>query len=647
MSISGITVTDNNGVSRITNAQTISGTGIINGECVVLDGASSYLECTGSGVISIINSAIIIDSDTGTGNDASAVLNYGGRTVTGTTFEVEDSIIIVNALTARHNIQFTDIRNSLIVEQDGTGQVFIYTRGGGDIIGLTLRNINVWEVYGPPANLANVIVDGASFGYLNWEAGRLDFFNFNVLNITPGGASAHAWLGTGNGGNNSVYHWNNGPDFDNEGLYLTSVNSEYHEGFTACWKFIDQITGNPVEGAVVLLRDNFSGPLSLLATFLTNSNGLLSGTWDSQNRITGSNIERPVLFLHTLWTSNVDTGAPGAFDFPAYTITGDQGDRSYNYSLDSILNQIEIRSFYHLAPEGFKAGDSFIPTQEIGKRGADGSVESYQNILLIPDPGVTSTKILADALPAITNLNDLFDRTKSEWVDNNDYPLPTLSGVRLNTGANNLVVDGGSSNAWDYASGTDTITIGTLFNPEILFVSSSEAFTQSGESDQITINYPIGRTEDDFAILIVGHAQSEENSWNTPSGWAIAPGLTEVITGGTPASVPGVSVFYKTITGSEGSSVTVTNAGTNTSGLIAQMLVYRNVDTTTPFDTPATVASGASGDSNPSAITTVSDGCRIITIGFMDDGDQSVNSVPSGYTNREDTATIYGAGVGE
>jgi len=175
-------------------------------------------------------------------------------------------------------------------------------------------------------------------------------------------------------------------------------------------------------------------------------------------------------------------------------------------------------------------------------------------------------------------------------------------------------------------------------------IGETEAIS-SGVSDEIVIAFPAGIEDGDVAYIAVGHAQSAANAWNTPAGWVIPTGLTEVATGGTPASVPGVSVFRRVLSGDSG-SVTITNVGTNTSGIVAQMIVYRGCDAA-PEDVTSTTATGASGDPDPASITPSTDDVMILTFGFMDDGDQTSPTPPATYTAILDTQTPDGAGTGE
>jgi len=642
MAISGITTTANNGVERITNKQTITGIGTADGETLVLDGGTSTLETgTSTGTVTITNCQVKLDSDTPTGNDAAGAINYGGRTITTTTMAFRDSLILCGPFTGRHNIQVTELTRTKVIEADNTGEMFVYTGTDAIIDDVLFRGINVWEVFAPPSILFNVIVDAVDYAYLNWEGGRLDFFSFVVSNI----GIAHAWHGTGNTGNNFVYQWNPDVSWDPELMYLTDTNNRVYIGYTATWRFADRDTGSSVEDALLIFNDDRTGSSSELGRFTTNSSGILTGTYDSQNNSSGGNIERPTLFIQTLEVESVDEGSPGAFTFPVSVIGGDQGNRQANYDIDTITPEIEIRSYLHESPTGFAVGDSFTPTEEIGAIASDLSVTRFQDFLLPPDAGITVNKTTADAYSGLADLEQLFDRTKAEWRDNDGFPLPMKNGVILDFGATNLVLDGNAGSTFAFAGNTITVDTSTSSIPPISLVGTTESIS-SGEDDEITIAFPGGIADDDFAIIIVGHAQSDENAWNTPTDWAIPTGLTEVQTGGSPASIPGISVFTKVLSSDSG-SVTITNVGTNISGIVAQMRVYRNVDTSVPIDVNSTTASNATGDPNPPSITSVNDGSMIIAIGFQDDGDQADPTVPAGYGNLVSTATLDGAGTGE
>jgi hypothetical protein len=452
MAIVGITTLTDNGVVRITSAQTITGTGTIDGECVVIDRSTSYLETgTSAGSVTVTNSQIVLDADTPTGNDDTAIINYGGRAVTTTTMAFIDSLILCKVLAARHNIMVTELTRTEVIESGSSAFLFVYTGTDAILDTVLFRGINVWEVYRAPSVLFSVTVDDVNYGYLNWEAGRLDFFNFAVTNIARG----HAWIGTG-AANNASWHWNNDPTFNKEILYLTAANNRYYEGYTTTWKFIDRDTLNPITGVRLIYRDDRSGSSTQLGVFTTDSTGILTGTYISQTNATGSDIARPTLFTLTAQVLLIDTSSPGAYDYPTTVITGDAGNRSYNYRIGIVSPEIEIRSYGHDAPTGYGPANFFSITQEIGRIASDLSISQYADFVLSTDDGVTVAYATADAYTTLTDLERLYDRTKAEWFDNNEYPLPTRDGLVIDLKDISLAINASAASAFAFSSAEAT-----------------------------------------------------------------------------------------------------------------------------------------------------------------------------------------------
>lgn len=262
-----------------------------------------------------------------------------------------------------------------------------------------------------------------------------------------------------------------------------------------------------------------------------------------------------------------------------------------------------------------------------------------------------TTKATVDAYTSITTGEHLFDRSKSWDFDNWHLAYPSKdAGAIIGAGSNityagTLVLDDDAVSAFAVNTGLNEITINTGLGSLITRVGATEAVS-TGEEDQIIIAFPGGIQDNDVAYIAVGHAESDANAWNTPAGWVIPTSLTEVATGGTPASVPGLSIFRRVLSGDSG-SVTITNAGVNVSGIVAQMIVYRGVDTTTPEDVVSVTSTGASGDPDPASITTANNNAVVLSFAFMDDGDQTAPTPPASYTAILDTATLDGAGTGE
>ena len=532
MAITNIDTTTDNGVKRITNTQTATGISTIDGECVVLDDDDSRLETDNSnGQVLVDRSTIILDSDVTGNNNDNSVINYGGRGVTTTKMQFRQSVILINALSGRKNIQVTELSDTKIIEGDDTRRMFLYTGTNAIIKNVYIRGIQVWEIYRSPAELFNVIVDVCNMGYLNWEAGRIDLFGFDVINPATG----HAWQGTGNSGNNHMWHWNNGLNFDNTKMYLTSNNNRYYEGFTIAWKFLDRRTGLSAANVKVKINDDFAGNGASMierGEFITNSEGLLVGTWDSKFRTSGSNIVRDVIYL----VKNAVTrlGSNDTLDFPIDTINNEQGDRRANYTIDAILNQIEIKSYNHLAPDGHIVNDTFTINSEIGKLTSTGAVDVYQNFIMVSDLGITELDIAVPmAYTALETLDKIYDRIKAEWRDNNSYPLPTFVGVSMDLGSVNLWIDG-LSGAYDFIDGSyvllgvnaddKNLSLGTNVKE---ITASNTTLDRGATINGLTVNgdVTIKKVVDFTGVTISENLNSEVSSsviaYNTPDATRI------------------------------------------------------------------------------------------------------------------------------
>ena len=266
-----------------------------------------------------------------------------------------------------------------------------------------------------------------------------------------------------------------------------------------------------------------------------------------------------------------------------------------------------------------------------------------------PDDGaITQTnRTTVDGYNGLSDLGRVYDRQKSYKVDTANVNKPSLStpiivasGTTLDAGALRVNIDGTTPTPFTFTTGTpDSITIGTSTLPSITKVgATTEAIVESPEASSIQIAFPAGIQDDDVAYITVCHAESEDNTWTTPTGWA---SVLSVSSGGTPDSTPEIQV-YRRVLSSDSGSVTIT--GNFVSGIVAQMRVYRNVDTTTPEDQTAT-SSGASGDPDPPSVTTTGNGALVMAFA-VGDGEQTVNSGPSGYGTVEDTLTTAGGTEG-
>jgi hypothetical protein len=138
--------------------------------------------------------------------------------------------------------------------------------------------------------------------------------------------------------------------------------------------------------------------------------------------------------------------------------------------------------------------------------------------------------------------------------------------------------------------------------------------------------YPSGIQSGDFIIIAQSNDSGDVSVVPSDSSSTSYTSLTQ-FTGSTPDYL----ISYKFADGTEsGSNVTIQNANSRGAAVIQ---VFRGVDSANPFDVPFTSSSNTVGDPDPQAITTATDKCMIVAIGFLDDDDNVTVTAPSGYTN--------------
>ncbi|RLV61014.1 hypothetical protein D5018_04010 [Parashewanella curva] len=503
MSITGITATDDNGVKRITNAQ-LSANATIDGETVILDGPSSQLKATGLPGITIKNSQIKIDADTPNNADDASCFTYGARQNDNSRLRVIDnSTVLIAPLSIRKNMHISEVSNSSVIESGGTKNMFCYSQRNCIIQNAVFRGINVWEIFGAPSIAAGITIDGANFGYLNWETPRLDFLGFAVKNIQ----TAHAWVGSGNGGNNHVWHWNNDPSFDNTKLRLQAQNNRYYEGISIAYQFMDRDSGNPVENVTVIYRDNFQSNTSVRGRYKTDNQGKLTGTFDSKNRSNGSNESRPALFMLDKFsdTNGNDHQSPGG---------------GSSYSIRDVENKLEVRSYLHEAPAGFGETDVFNLSSPIGALNPDYSVAQFSRFVMVPDAMITeSDQAAVAAYTTIENSAKFYDRVKKNWADNDSQPTVAKQDSTIDAGSLNIVINATASNAFAISGNTITIkasiftgsikTTGTVTLQNGATVSGT--IQDSNGDSSISVTVPAG-----FDTISVHATQADaDNGTNT------------------------------------------------------------------------------------------------------------------------------------
>jgi hypothetical protein len=238
------------------------------------------------------------------------------------------------------------------------------------------------------------------------------------------------------------------PDSGEYCLAREPSSDEYHWGFTMAYQFKDLDSGSNQSDVLLIYsddRDSLGGSLSEVGRWTSGSDGILEGTVDSRTRTTGSSQDRPVVFVEKQLADFGSSRSSGVTDPPSVN----------QYTMEDITFNIEVRSYGHLEEPIIST-----LTTELGKMAGDYTVDEYREYLLKSDPGVTGTKAAADALTEIADLEDFYDRTKAEWRDEDDYPLPEKDGSYIDIGSTNLTIDlYAVGTAWAYSAGSSLITI--------------------------------------------------------------------------------------------------------------------------------------------------------------------------------------------
>jgi len=195
--------------------------------------------------------------------------------------------------------------------------------------------------------------------------------------------------------------------------------------------------------------------------------------------------------------------------------------------------------------------------------------------------------------------------------------------------------------------------IGQIYNAKAVALGLSQAGLSTETASGI--EYVTGTTSQSGGTMTLTGIQSGDvvllfgatdsgNMGADPTGWS--EGTTNN-TGAQPDNdnVPDSSFYYIV---SSGTSVSANNLTDPNSGAVYVMMAFRNVNTTTVFNTTTQEATAGSGDPNSPSITTTTDGCMIVSVGFLDDDDSaSGTTAPSGYTlgPTEDTGANNGSGA--
>lgn len=508
MSITGLVVTDDNGVMRITDTQTGVGA-TIDGECIILDSSTSRLKST----VLITDSVIRIDSDVTSGGGDTAVLTYGKSWDSSKKLIVKDSLIHIAQMSSRKNVLLSSVINSKVLESQRTQEVFVYTQRDAVVENSIFDGIATWEIAGKPLILFNVLVKNTRDAYLNWAAGRLDFVGFKVENIE----NSHSWLG--NHVDNHNYHWDNHSSFDNTRISFYVDLGQYTEGFTHSFKFLEQSTLLPLGDVKVAYSSDESGSMVQLGEYLSKADGTLAGTYDSQFETTVALQDFPTIFVRT---NKTDTSLS---DY----IQSNGLNASFSYGLVLIQSKIEIKSYNHLKLTEYSNG-IINPDSPKGSLNPDFSVNTFEEIYLVVDHFLTELDINnLSSVVSIDDVNTFYDFSKKCWHDLIDYPVFTKDGQKMDLGTTGLVIDATAIDVYLYNISTDMLTIKsavfsgdikttgniTVVNGAIINGTTQDSVANS----QLTISVPAGFDNEITVYLSSADAESKTSSKNSGNVW--------------------------------------------------------------------------------------------------------------------------------
>ena len=138
----------------------------------------------------------------------------------------------------------------------------------------------------------------------------------------------------------------------------------------------------------------------------------------------------------------------------------------------------------------------------------------------------------------------------------------------------------------------------------------------SDASGNVTPGYPTGWQANDLLLCLI---ETKDNvSVTMPSGW------TELLSG-TSGAAHQAKVFWKKAASGDDTTPTVTHSGGN--AIIARIIGFSNVDTTTPFEGTASLTNSASDLSTEAgSITTVSQGAVLLFTAHIADNNSSIDN---------------------
>jgi len=162
----------------------------------------------------------------------------------------------------------------------------------------------------------------------------------------------------------------------------------------------------------------------------------------------------------------------------------------------------------------------------------------------------------------------------------------------------------------------------------VTFVGSASGGLANNDASDMTLTLPSFST-DDFAIIYFYYdlGSGNANTLTTPSGWTLLTGWPVETLGGRSMDT---SVLYRKLVSGDANP---TLADSASGGRSACLVVFRGVDTTTPFDATATKNENQNDTTpTPTAITTATSNAAVVLLVAATHNNMSAFAPPSGYT---------------
>jgi hypothetical protein len=423
MTITNITTSAGTGaVKKVDTVQNVTSDASIVGESISIEG-SGALRVGADNTEILVEKSLITVNDVGDtlGHPNLSAISHNGdstnRYPIGRRFRMIDSNILFWNGAARRNIFLSEVTNGVVTNGNSTQQLFVYINDAAILNGAKFIDINTLEIIGPPTEVSGLTVDGADSGYLNWEAGTLVFYGYDVQNVS----GAHIWLGGGNAGNNKGFHWNDSTNVDATKIALSSTANRWQRGYTVSYIFTDE-AGTALENVRLAYSETIEAVQTELALYTTNASGKLTGTFDSNLRSTGSDIERETIHAKTL---EVNFGG---------STYGPVSPGSESYRLLTVSPTFDIRHFdaYELA--AYTENATVTLTAPIGSVDGAGVASSLEDFELDTTYPSTGTETAALAITGITITRGSVTWNSLDWeytvtCDTSVNPSLTLQDI--------------------------------------------------------------------------------------------------------------------------------------------------------------------------------------------------------------------------